>query len=214
MLIGSLLEELNPDTTIQNLKCKTPRRSYIPFFTSNTFGTPCPSTRAVGRPKLDAMIIPVRCFTCGKVIGNKWETYLSLLQADFNEGDALDELGLKRYCCRRMVLTHVDLIEKLLNYNCKDEFTLIALVNTGDQRGMAEEINFQDHGILNSGSSGQGLAVLYCHSCVEVFHVRVPPSVIFFLRSSPTCAHGSHLKLRSGFTRRLDPMDAVEALDW
>jgi len=28
----------------------------------------------------------VRCFTCGKVIGNKWETYLSLLQADFSEG--------------------------------------------------------------------------------------------------------------------------------
>jgi DNA-directed RNA polymerases I, II, and III subunit RPABC5 len=83
------------------------------------------------------MIIPVRCFTCGKVIGNKWEAYLGLLQAEYTEGlveaffvvstrfslnlpsrssDALDALGLKRYCCRRMLLGHVDLIEKLLNY--------------------------------------------------------------------------------------------------
>jgi DNA-directed RNA polymerase I, II, and III subunit RPABC5 len=30
--------------------------------------------------------------------------------------EALDKLGLKRYCCRRMVLTHIDLIEKLLRY--------------------------------------------------------------------------------------------------
>ena len=31
--------------------------------------------------------------------------------------EALDELGCKRYCCRRMILTHVDLIVKLLHYN-------------------------------------------------------------------------------------------------
>ena len=31
------------------------------------------------------MIIPVRCFTCGKVIGNKWDQYFRLLQADYSE---------------------------------------------------------------------------------------------------------------------------------
>lgn len=39
------------------------------------------------------MIIPVRCFTCGKVIANKWETYLSLLQADFSEGYDLKQFS-------------------------------------------------------------------------------------------------------------------------
>ena len=71
------------------------------------------------------MIIPVRCFTCGKVIGNKWKTYHELqLQADpEGDGDTLmsraqvfDALGLERYCCRRMLFTHVDLIERLLMY--------------------------------------------------------------------------------------------------
>lgn len=32
------------------------------------------------------MIIPIRCFTCGKVIGSKWEAYLGLLQAEYTEG--------------------------------------------------------------------------------------------------------------------------------
>lgn len=50
------------------------------------------------------------------VAGNKHQAYLELLKTDHNEGDALDKLGLKRYCCRRMLLAHVDLIEKLLSY--------------------------------------------------------------------------------------------------
>ena len=63
------------------------------------------------------MIIPVRCFTCGKVLANKYEKYQEFLLSDTPAGQALTELGLERYCCRRMVLTHVDLINKLLEYN-------------------------------------------------------------------------------------------------
>jgi DNA-directed RNA polymerase subunit N (RpoN/RPB10) len=63
------------------------------------------------------MIIPIRCFTCGKIIANKWELYIELLNQNCSENSALDILGLRRYCCRRMLLTHVDLIEKLLCYN-------------------------------------------------------------------------------------------------
>ncbi|KAK1781037.1 8 kDa subunit-domain-containing protein [Copromyces sp. CBS 386.78] len=63
------------------------------------------------------MIIPIRCFSCGKVVGDLWERYLQLIDGEeITDGDALDQLGLKRYCCRRMVMTHVDLIEKLLKY--------------------------------------------------------------------------------------------------
>ncbi len=51
------------------------------------------------------MIIPIRCFTCGKVIGNKWEAYIELLRCEYREDDALDVLSLKRYCCRRMQCT-------------------------------------------------------------------------------------------------------------
>ena len=62
------------------------------------------------------MIIPVRCFTCGKVIGNKWEKYQELI-IEYEEKDVLDMLGMNRYCCRRMLLTHTELINKLLKYN-------------------------------------------------------------------------------------------------
>jgi len=59
-------------------------------------------------------MIPIRCFTCGKVIANKWEKYKSHLNSGLSNSDALKNIGMSRYCCRRMFLTHVDVDDKLL----------------------------------------------------------------------------------------------------
>ena len=62
------------------------------------------------------MIIPVRCFTCNKIVGNKWEIFLKEKEAGKEVDLILNDLGLIRYCCRRMLLTHVEVIDKLLQY--------------------------------------------------------------------------------------------------
>ena len=76
------------------------------------------------------MIIPVKCFTCGKVLGDKYLYYVKEVRkqkigegkevdnvvyvtkenvAKTIEGRVMDELGLTKICCRRHMLTHVDL---------------------------------------------------------------------------------------------------------
>ena len=78
------------------------------------------------------MIIPVKCFTCGMVLADKYRAYLiqvrgrksvsnASAQADkvtyltpevrdkTNEGMVLDELRLNKMCCRRHLLAHVDI---------------------------------------------------------------------------------------------------------
>lgn len=62
------------------------------------------------------MIIPVRCYTCNKVIGNLWGPYCRLKETGEEERVILEKLGLKRYCCKRMLSTHVNLIDDLLKY--------------------------------------------------------------------------------------------------
>ena len=85
------------------------------------------------------MIIPIRCFTCGEVLADKWIPYITAVQDEKNkinknvdpgennldlrytnphpeksiEGQILDELNLHKYCCRRMMLGNVHLISYL-----------------------------------------------------------------------------------------------------
>jgi len=62
------------------------------------------------------MIIPVRCFTCGKLIGDKWEDFAKRVKAGEESGKVLDSLGVTRYCCRRMLLSHVEIIDEVLKF--------------------------------------------------------------------------------------------------
>jgi len=62
------------------------------------------------------MIIPIRCFTCNKVIGSLWEPYLNLLEKGNTKEEALNKIGLKRYCCRSRILGNVELCEKIIKY--------------------------------------------------------------------------------------------------
>jgi len=66
------------------------------------------------------MIIPVRCFTCGNILADKYQMFLDNKSKDityFNEnnkiktkdGELLDKLGLHKTCCRTVMMTHVDI---------------------------------------------------------------------------------------------------------
>lgn len=62
------------------------------------------------------MICPVRCFSCGQVVADKFEKYVELLSEGKTPEQALDQLGVKKYCCRRMLLTHVETIDEVIKY--------------------------------------------------------------------------------------------------
>jgi len=67
------------------------------------------------------MIIPVRCFSCGKLVGDKWESFSKRVAAGEHPKEALDDVGVERYCCRRMLLSHVNLIDDILEFQEKKE---------------------------------------------------------------------------------------------
>ncbi|MCS7135356.1 MAG: DNA-directed RNA polymerase subunit N [Candidatus Aenigmarchaeota archaeon] len=62
------------------------------------------------------MIIPVRCFSCGKVVGHLWEEYQKRVKEGESKEKVLNDLGLERYCCRALFLGHVDLLKNISKF--------------------------------------------------------------------------------------------------
>ncbi|MCC7570097.1 DNA-directed RNA polymerase subunit N [Candidatus Micrarchaeota archaeon] len=62
------------------------------------------------------MEFPIRCFTCGRPIAQDYHEYEKMLKEGKTQKEALDALGVKRYCCRRMFISYVDLTELVSKY--------------------------------------------------------------------------------------------------
>ena len=62
------------------------------------------------------MIIPIRCFSCGRLVAHLYRPYLELREKGESAEDAFKELGIERFCCKRMIVSHVDLIDELLKF--------------------------------------------------------------------------------------------------
>jgi DNA-directed RNA polymerase subunit N len=56
---------------------------------------------------------PIRCFTCGKLLGDKYLQFEERTKKGEDPKKVLDDLGLKRYCCRSSLLTSIDVMEEI-----------------------------------------------------------------------------------------------------
>ena len=66
-------------------------------------------------------MIPVRCWSCGKVIAHVYEQYKQAVDSGEDPQSTLDGLGIKRYCCRRMFVGQVDLIDAIAPFSLARE---------------------------------------------------------------------------------------------
>ena len=66
---------------------------------------------------VENMLIPVRCWSCGKVIAHKYEEYQNAIAEGKDAGEVLDDLGFNRYCCRRMFVGHIDLVDEVAPFS-------------------------------------------------------------------------------------------------
>ena len=64
------------------------------------------------------MMIPVRCFTCGNPqVSEKYDEFKAKVAKGEGAGKALSELGISRYCCRRMLLAQEPLMDEIQSYS-------------------------------------------------------------------------------------------------
>jgi len=62
------------------------------------------------------MIFPIRCFSCGKPIAQDWEAYVERTGKGEKADKVLDSMGHSRYCCRRMFVSHSDIIDEVMKH--------------------------------------------------------------------------------------------------
>ena len=62
------------------------------------------------------MLVPVRCFTCGNLIADKFEDYQNRVRSGEKPAKILDSMDIKRYCCRRMLLTTLESIQQIVPF--------------------------------------------------------------------------------------------------
>jgi DNA-directed RNA polymerase subunit N len=62
------------------------------------------------------VLIPVRCFTCGNLIADKFKDYQTRVKSGEDPAKVLDSLGFNRYCCRTMMLTSVETIQQVIPF--------------------------------------------------------------------------------------------------
>ena len=62
------------------------------------------------------MIVPVRCFSCGKPVAGLYNEFKERVEKGEDAGKVLDSLGVKRYCCRKMLMTHANVVDDIMQY--------------------------------------------------------------------------------------------------
>jgi DNA-directed RNA polymerase subunit N len=62
------------------------------------------------------VLVPIRCFTCGNLVADKYAEYSSRVQTGEDSAKVMDSLNVKRYCCRRMFVSTVETIYQVIPY--------------------------------------------------------------------------------------------------